>query len=367
MKKNLVGKDEIEVLWQKQLKSLSVRSPRRVLLISGVPLLFIIIQFLAFSFGRFKVGFNSLPVCVEYVVYMVTGLFVWMCVSEHKLLPCAHQNLRLKAWLYSVFDMATLAFVSLLTLEISFLFLEGVGFWSKALGIIKVSISVLCLLVILVSIVSFAHRSSKNHAVKAGLPGGIKLAMAIPLFLAVFGFTGGAHFSQYGEFRRDWVLLSGLFLMLSFILASLWSQAFFALAIMFNGIFRDGGDKETEELRTENKKPQFEKREALLREIYNWLEPQERLIEFVVGYYTRASSGVVLVLTDKYLRISSVEGGRNVPLEEIRIIDWSDLHAQIRVFTVFSKHPLVFSIWGKERKRRARRLAEMWSHRESLV
>ena len=101
--------------------------------------------------------------------------------------------------------------------------------------------------------------------------------------------------------------------------------------------------------------------EAVLAEINKWLEPQEKLRECTIGKHPGVPWGVVLALTDKYLRFGSTVGGRNIPFSEIEYIKWSSLWARLTVGTNSSPKPLRFSINGREWKERAARIAQIYN------
>jgi hypothetical protein len=102
------------------------------------------------------------------------------------------------------------------------------------------------------------------------------------------------------------------------------------------------------------------KLEALISEIHSWLELHEQLIEYTIGTHSGAPLGVVLALTDKYLRLGSPGGGRNIPLSDIKLIKWSGLWAKLTISTIESKEQLDFLINGKQWKAHAAKMADTW-------
>ena len=103
------------------------------------------------------------------------------------------------------------------------------------------------------------------------------------------------------------------------------------------------------------------KLESLISEIDGWLEPGEQLIEFTIGAHPGAPLGIVLALTNKYLRLGSVGGGRNIPLDEIEYLNWSGIWARLTIGTLVPKKRLSFSINGKDWKGRAAKIAVAWA------
>jgi hypothetical protein len=151
-------------------------------------------------------------------------------------------------------------------------------------------------------------------------------------------------------------------------LTSLWVSAISLLIILAcNGIPKSQEISSALDLPQDGDYQMLTQQQRLLHNIYNWLEPQEKLYEFTIGHYRGMSSGIMLVLTSKYLRLASMEGGRNFPLHEIQNIEWAGLWARIKIYTVTSGQPLIFLVWGKEWKKRAKKIAEDWKQLDTQI
>lgn len=352
-------KSNLKLAWKKQVEILTHRRPTWILSIAGALAIFVIMRGLVYLNAHNLSAFFDRKYIVAGATYVgvAAGLYGWLMVrSDGKYWQ--------KFWLYSAFDMVSLALMSLVALDSALRILgtTGLPFW--VLTTTKTGIFIFYVFLILFSTTLAAWRLSKNLDMKTGLAA-VKWAIAAPIFSTIAGSIMESFFSP-DEIKLGVIALAALFLTLSFVLTSLWSPGTFSLALLL--CYRIPQNQEVEamtETHTGDAHSSSDEHERLLQEIHNWLEPQENLLAFTIGYYGRLASGinVILALTSKYLRIGSLKGGNNIPLQQIQNIEWSVIHSRIRILTTSSKRPLTFFIFGKTWKECAINLVDAWRQR----
>ncbi len=103
--------------------------------------------------------------------------------------------------------------------------------------------------------------------------------------------------------------------------------------------------------------------DSLLANIQEWLEPGEELIEYSVGALQDATFDTVVALTSRYIRLGGLAGGRTIPLDRVRYVEWKGLWARLNIGTASPKERLVIAVNGREWKQRAAKLAAAWLQR----
>lgn len=344
----------LEFMWRKQAEVLSGRRPSWIISVSFVPLIFAALRFLI-SFGERRSTNISFPVATTNYqdriwlvllgtyLFITAGVYAWALVSNKTQFNFPRHTWK-KIWWYSAFDMISILLGSLITLDTSLQILEASQMPTQFLAITKCSALLLYIALLMLSFV-FAVSRLFQPVIKSGLPLEVKFAIAIPIFMAAFSVLGNSFMSQPG--RTDLIIFALLFLLVSFLLVPVWASGFVYM-VMFIGFFPKIGHAQIPE-----------EQDMWLQEISRWIEPGEKIEVFTIGYMQNGWSkiDVILALTDKYIRIGSAYGGRNIPRDEIQKVTWSDSLAQLRIFTNFSPSPLVISIFGKDWKERAKQFA----------
>ena len=104
--------------------------------------------------------------------------------------------------------------------------------------------------------------------------------------------------------------------------------------------------------------------ESIRSNIEEWLDTDERLLEFTVGDREGIMAETIVALTSSGIRLGSVTGGKTIPLSAIRYVKWSGLGARLNIGTASPSKRLVYSINGKEWRGRAAKLAQAWADLE---
>ncbi len=348
-----VAISHLEMVWQEQIEALAWRRPNWILEVSLLPLILVALRFLISLGVRRRTGIHFPVAAVNiqdrtWLVLLATYLFVavgiygWIVFSDKK----KHDFRWQRIWLYSAFGMVSMLLASLIALDVAFQVFETAETSPEFVAIIKYSALFLYIALLMLC---FALAVSKlfQPAVKRGLPLEVKLAVVIPVFIAAFSVLGNLFQSQPGQ--TGLVVLASLFLLFSFLLVPIWTSGIvYLFMLMWYKIPQN----------VQNSTSSLDEQEMWLQEIRKWIEPEEKIEGFTIGYIRSgwARIEVVVALTSKYIRIGSMHGGKNISWEEIQRVEWSDSLAQLQIFTRFSSSPLVISVFGKAWKERAKQL-----------
>lgn len=356
MKKALI--EHLELFWTRQSKVLIARRPSWILSTSFVVTIFAALHILISVGVRYQVGI-LLSTANTYTNYWVwlwgiytfssVGLYIWMSVAERKWgnIP---EKVGQRVWLYSAFDMFSMAFVSLIVLDTLF-DAFAVADTTSFLVVTKDVILILYILLVMLSLVLTILRLGSQQPAKPGLPLEIRLAIAIPVFVTAFSIMGNSFLLEPAQ--TEVMILAGLLLVPSFVLVPIFvSGVVHVIMLKVYKIYK----KIPSDLQFSSEQ------QTWLQEISGWLEPGEAIVEFTIGYMKKGWSRLdtVLVLTDKYIRVGSTKGGINIPRQDVQKVEWSEFHSQIRVFAGISKGPITLSVFGKTWKEHARNLQEAW-------
>lgn len=357
MKKVMIS--NLELFWKKQVEALATRRPSWILLVSFVPVIFVVLRLLI-SFGaKHGSGIPSTattpingygwPIWALYIL-VSAGLYGWMLVSE-KTRGHSSQERWERVWLYSAFDMMSISFLSLVTLDTTFQVLETTKTFGPFLEITKRGILLLYVALSMLSLALTTLRLLRQPATQFRLPLEMKWAIAIPVFLMIVGIWGNSLLPEASSPAQ--VFLSAILLLLSYMLIPFWIGGVLYLVMLVLHQIPQNSQSDLQSA---------DEQEIWIQEINGWLEPGEKIAGFTVGYINTGWSKIntVLVLTNKYIRIGSTKGGMNVPRQDVQKVEWSDLQSQIRVFTVASQKPLSLSVFGKKWKEHAKMLVESW-------
>lgn len=339
--KRITASNELKAMWEKKIAYFPYRSPLHIFTGLLVLLIFIGLQFIVCFTNNLNCHSIFAREEMVYGIYISFGLGIHLWLVWDK----KDQRPGLKLWLYSAFDTGLMVLSSLFSLNLAFLILEITGLAFRLI-FIKTIVLVLYLSLMLLCIL---RRSLGNRLEKAKAGQEIKWAIIISVFVIAFLLTTSVN-SDTNEPRKGFIFLSGLFLMVSLILTPLWITGFLSL-IMIASV----GLPQKKDLSYF-----FDEERALLQDIYGWLEPEEKLYEFTIGLHQITQLRFMIVLTSRYIRLSSAEGGNNIHLEKIQNICWSKFRAQVRIYTFLDDSPFVFLIWGSKWKARAKNIVEAW-------
>jgi len=357
--RNNVHNIHLKTLWKQQMENLKRYSPRQILYSILSSLVFAMLQGLVLFQSTHQLESIFVVLGLGYGVYMgfAIGLWRWIVVTGTGELHFS-KSIYLTAWLYSAFNMFSVAIMAFFSLSISLLLIRMARFPPGAIGFLRGGILVLYALWAFLCAIFVPRRAFRPDAVKRGLEWNIKWAIGIPVFFTAFGITAGLGLN-IKALNESLIILAGLFLTIAFVLTSLWAPTFSLLIVLARGGIPLPRDTSYADMHIEGRQEALSQEQRLLRDISRWLEPQENLCGFTIGRH-RHSVNIVLILTHKYLRLASVEGGKNIPLSEIRQIEWLGLQSRLKVKMAAPESTVVFTIWGKEWKARAKALVEEW-------
>lgn len=225
MNKSLTS-EELEMIWKKQMTTLDSRQPKWILSSLLLPVVFIVLQSLILFPMKQRLIGALITSSIAYFAYLLfaMGIYTYLRAVENKR-KRSTMNSCLAAWLYGAYDMCSLALASIFLLGIGLLSLETAGFSLGILGIMEISVLIIYILAVLLILVFTPSLLRRKHkSLEPGLPLETKWAIAIPTFLTVFGVIVGRMLSHNDEFKIGVIILAGLFLIGSFVLASICAQ-----------------------------------------------------------------------------------------------------------------------------------------------
>lgn len=352
----------LELLWTRQLKVLITRRPVWILSTSFVVTIFVALYILISVRAGYKVGILPTTNANTYTNYWIwlwgiyifssVGLYVWMSVTEGKWRNIP-EKVGQRVWLYSAFDIVSLAFISLIVLDTLFYVFALADITSSFLAVTKNAILILYILLVMLSVVLTIVRLVSQKPAKVGLSLEMRLAIAIPVFVTAFSIIGNLFLPE--PVQTEVMILGGVLLVLSFLLIPVFvSGLVHVIALKIYKIYKE----------IPNDLQFSDEQQTWLQEISRWLEPGEEIVELTIGYMKKGWSRLdtVLILTDKYIRVGSTKGGINIPLQDVQKVEWSEFHSQIRVFVGISKNAITLSVFGNTWKEHARRLEEAWKN-----
>ncbi len=353
--------NNLESLWKMQKGGVVFRRPRQMLSNILVVLVFAVLQSLVLFQRMHQCAAVLATSGLGYGVYVgfATGVLGWALVAKYRK-GHSDRSAYLSSWLYRAFDMFSVATMAFFSLSIALLSVEMAG-----LGSIVTGILLLYALWVLLCSVFAAYQVLRPRPAKARLRWEVRWAIATPIFFVVLGVMVVPMLHQSGSVNQSLVILSGLFLIISFVLILFWVPMFVFLVILACGGIPPSQEVGHGDVVERRDKQVFPGEQDLLRDISGWLEPHEKMYRFTVGRYQGTSVNIVLVLTNKYIRLASVEGGKNIPLSEVRRIEWLNIQSCLRINIAPSGAALNFMIWGKEWKKRAKEIAEEWRKLEA--
>jgi hypothetical protein len=230
-------KEDLQIIWQKQLTVLSFRKPGW--LIKQMLTLTLILLPLTIGFQGMLNGFENLNLIFESIffgAYVAFTICLYIPIrKQHYEKSRKKRNRYLLSWMYGTFDFCSLMFMSAVFLRLSLVGFALSGFNMMYLKpiILTVYVSILVTSIILSPRIIRSGWEKK----KKGLGPEKKWPLAIGSFILSFGILSGPLMRAFDMFWIGFYIFAGLGLLGAFLLISISSPGLNMFAAMAMGGF----------------------------------------------------------------------------------------------------------------------------------